>query len=143
MSGFVGELEVFLGFATSNSYTDTFKAVVVLLSAVGLLLTPIYLLSMLREMFYGAQSPELKLEVIRDAKPREVFITACLLIPVVGVGFYPKLLTQTYDVKTEQIAAHTRAVIPTIAQQPLPFFQTAAAPPLTRVSNSELLGIVK
>jgi NAD(P)H-quinone oxidoreductase subunit 4 len=143
MSGFVGELEVFLGFATSDSYTDTFKAVVVLLSAVGLLLTPIYLLSMLREMFYGAQSAELKLEVIRDAKPREVFITACLLIPVVGVGFYPKLLTQTYDVKTEQIAAHTRAVVSTIAQQPLPFFQTAAAPPLTRVGSRELLGIVK
>jgi NAD(P)H-quinone oxidoreductase subunit 4 len=35
MSGFVGELGVFLGFATSDSYTDTFKTVVVLLRQSG------------------------------------------------------------------------------------------------------------
>jgi NAD(P)H-quinone oxidoreductase subunit 4 len=142
MSGFVSELAVFLGFATSDSYTDTFKAVVVLLSAVGLILTPIYLLSMLREMFYGTQSADLEDAVLLDAKPREVFVTACLLLPILGIGLYPKLLTQTYDVKTVQIAAHARAAVSTVAHQPLNFSQTAAAPKLT-TAGTELLGVLK
>ncbi|MGA7935910.1 MAG: NAD(P)H-quinone oxidoreductase subunit 4 [Kovacikia sp.] len=144
MSGFVGELEVFLGFATSDSYTSMFKTVVVLLSAVGLILTPVYLLSMLREMFYGEENSDLKREIFGDAKPREIFIAACLLIPVVGIGFYPKLLTQTFDAKTEQIAAHSRAVVSTIAQQPIhSFSQVSAAPRLPDLSTNELLGILK
>ncbi|MHC5833098.1 MAG: NAD(P)H-quinone oxidoreductase subunit 4, partial [Nostoc sp.] len=78
MSGFVGELMVFLGIATSDVYSSSFKVVVVLLSAVGVILTPIYLLSMLRQVFYGEQSQELHLDaVISDVKPREIFITAC------------------------------------------------------------------
>ncbi|UBF26810.1 NAD(P)H-quinone oxidoreductase subunit 4 [Kovacikia minuta CCNUW1] len=144
MSGFAGELEVFLGLATSDSYTSTFKTVVVLLSAVGLILTPVYLLSMLREMFYGQEKLDLKHHPMWDAKPREVFITACLLIPVIGVGLYPKLLTQTYDAKTEQVAAHARAVVSTVAQQPVPVFsQISTAPQLPKVVSNELLGIVK
>lgn len=143
MSGFVGELAVFLGFATSDSYTDTFKFVVVLLSAVGLILTPIYLLSMLREMFYGTESDDLKGSVLLDAKPREVFITACLLIPIIGIGLYPKLLTQTYDVKTVQVAAHARSSVATIAHNPLsPLTRVSAAPKLN-APTSELLGLVK
>lgn len=42
MSGFVGELMVFIGIATSDVYSSSFKVVVVLLSAVGVILTPIY-----------------------------------------------------------------------------------------------------
>ena len=44
MSGFVGELTVFLGFTSSDAYTTPFKSVVVLLAAVGVILAPIYLL---------------------------------------------------------------------------------------------------
>ncbi|MEM9536089.1 MAG: NAD(P)H-quinone oxidoreductase subunit 4, partial [Cyanobacteria bacterium P01_E01_bin.45] len=36
----------------------------------------------------------------QDIKPRELAIAACLLVPIFGIGFYPKLATQTYDVKT-------------------------------------------
>ena len=118
MSGFVGELMVFLGIATSDVYSSSFKIVVVLLSAVGVILTPIYLLSMLREVFYGKQSEELHLDtIVLDIKPRELFITACLLIPIIGIGFYPKLATQMYDVKTVELAAHARQVLPVIAHQ--------------------------
>ena len=53
MSGFVAELMVFVGFATSDAYNPTFKVIVIFLMAVGVILTPIYLLSMLREIFYG------------------------------------------------------------------------------------------
>jgi len=144
MSGFVGELGVFLGFATSDSYTDTFKTVVVLLSAVGLIITPIYLLSMLREMFYGTESENYKGEALRDAKPREVFITVCLLLPVIGIGLYPKVLTQMYDVKTVEIASHLRSAVSTVAHQPLEILtQVSATPQFKPSATSELLGIVK
>lgn len=144
MSGFVGELGVFLGFATSDSYTSTFKVVVVLLSAVGLIITPIYLLSMLREMFYGQESSEFHGEFLMDAKPREIFITACLLLPVIGIGLYPKLLTQTYDVKTVEIASHVQSAASTVAHQPLEVFsRISEAPRFTRPATPELLGIVK
>ncbi|MGH2413486.1 MAG: NAD(P)H-quinone oxidoreductase subunit 4, partial [Brasilonema sp.] len=118
MSGFVGELMVFLGIVTSDVYSSSFKIVVVLLSAVGVILTPIYLLSMLREVFYGKQNEELVLDaVVLDVKPRELFITACLIIPIIGIGLYPKLATQAYDVKTMQVATHARQVLPVVARQ--------------------------
>ncbi|GAB1537910.1 hypothetical protein NUACC21_05650 [Scytonema sp. NUACC21] len=142
MSGFVGELMVFLGIATSDVYSSSFKVVVVLLSAVGVILTPIYLLSMLREVFYGKQSQELVLDaVVQDVKPRELFITACLLVPIIGIGFYPKLATQTYDVKTVAVAMHARQVLPVVAeQQPTSLYsQIFTAPTL---ADSEIPGLV-
>jgi len=118
MSGFVGELMVFLGFATSDVYSSSFKIVIIFLSAVGVILTPIYLLSMLRQVFYGDKNEELHLDaVVLDIKPRELFITACLLIPIIGIGFYPKMITQAYDVKTVEVAAHARQVLPVVARQ--------------------------
>lgn len=118
MSGFVGELMVFLGLATSDVYSSSFKIVVIFLSAVGVILTPIYLLSMLRQVFYGNQHKDLHLDaVVLDIKPRELFITACLLVPIIGIGFYPKMITQTYDVKTVEVAAHARQVLPVVARQ--------------------------
>jgi NAD(P)H-quinone oxidoreductase subunit 4 len=133
MSGFVGELMVFLGIGTSDVYSSSFKVVVIFLSAVGVILTPIYLLSMLRQVFYGKQSEELHLDtVVADVKPRELFITACLLLPIIGIGFYPKLVTETYDVKTVEVAAHARQVLPVVArQQPTSLYsQVFAAPTL-------------
>jgi NAD(P)H-quinone oxidoreductase subunit 4 len=116
MSGFVAELMVFVGFATSDAYNSQFKVVMVLLMAVGIILTPIYLLSMLREIFFGNENKELvEHEALIDAEPREVFIIACLLVPIIGVGCYPKLLTQIYDPTTVQLTAHLRDAVPTIA----------------------------
>ena len=53
MSGFVSEIAVFLGIATSDVYSVSFKVVITVLAAVGVILSPIYLLSMLRRIFYG------------------------------------------------------------------------------------------
>ncbi|HEY9847217.1 MAG TPA: NAD(P)H-quinone oxidoreductase subunit 4, partial [Candidatus Caenarcaniphilales bacterium] len=117
MSGFVAELMVFVGFSTSDAYSPTFKVVVVFLAAVGVILTPIYLLSMLREIFYGQENKELTAhEVLVDAEPREIFIVACLLVPIIGIGLYPKMLTQIYDTKTVQLLSRIRASVPTLAQ---------------------------
>ncbi|HHP7244397.1 MAG TPA: NAD(P)H-quinone oxidoreductase subunit 4 [Elainellaceae cyanobacterium] len=115
MSGFVGELEVFLGFASSNVYSTAFRAGITLLAAVGIVLTPIYLLSMLRQMFYGAENFKLSQLGLIDIRPRESFVALCLLIPIIGIGVYPKLVTQMYDVKTIAVSAQTRDAM-TIAQ---------------------------
>jgi NAD(P)H-quinone oxidoreductase subunit 4 len=120
MSGFVGELSIFLGIATSDVYSSIFKIVVTFLTAVGLILTPIYLLSMLRQVFYGENnlnSQVLQYKYDLDAQPREIFIVACLLIPIIAIGLYPKLATDTYDLKTIQVATKMRNALPTIAQQ--------------------------
>ncbi|MDZ8188481.1 MAG: NAD(P)H-quinone oxidoreductase subunit 4 [Nostoc sp. ChiSLP02] len=141
MSGFVGELMVFLGIASSDVYSSSFKVVVVLLSAVGVILTPIYLLSMLRQVFYGNQNKELHLDAaISDVQPRELFITACLLLPIIGIGFYPKLATQTYDVKTVEVAAHARQVLPVVAhQQPSSLYSRIFTAPTLASSQVETL----
>jgi NAD(P)H-quinone oxidoreductase subunit 4 len=118
MSGFVAEIMVFVGFSTSDAYELPFKLIVVILAAVGVILTPIYLLSMLRQIFYGPENQDLTShEVLVDAEPREVFIIACLLIPIIGIGFYPKLVTQIYDAKTLQLTARLRDAIPALVEQ--------------------------
>jgi NAD(P)H-quinone oxidoreductase subunit 4 len=145
MSGFVGELSVFLGVTTSDAYSSVFKVVVVLLAAVGLILTPIYLLSMLRQVFYGKNNSGLIIEkYMADAKPREIFITACLLVPIIGIGLYPKIATQTYDVKTVAVAAQVRNALPVMAQQrTLLYSATFKAPQLPTAEPQTLLGVVK
>jgi len=59
MSGFVSELMVFTGFVTDEVYTLPFRIVMASLAAIGVILTPIYLLSMLREIFFGKENPKL------------------------------------------------------------------------------------
>ena len=49
MSGFVSELMVFTGFVTDEVYTLPFRVVMASLAAIGVILTPIYLLSMLEK----------------------------------------------------------------------------------------------
>ncbi|MGQ9837459.1 MAG: NAD(P)H-quinone oxidoreductase subunit 4 [Cyanobacteriota bacterium] len=135
MSGFVGELTVFLGLTTSDVYTPAFKAGIALLAAVGIILTPIYLLSMLRQVFYGTQDPDLVVEsYLGDVRPREMAVALCLLLPIIGIGLYPRLATQTYDATAVAVASQVRSVLPTeIVQQPFLFFpvqpaQVAALP---------------
>lgn len=121
MSGFVAELMIFVGFSNSDAYNPTFKIIVVFLMAVGVILTPIYLLSMLREIFYGPENKELvSHEILVDAEPREVFIIACLLVPIIGIGLYPKILTQVYDATTIHLTARLRDSVPTLVNQAVP-----------------------
>jgi NAD(P)H-quinone oxidoreductase subunit 4 len=140
MSGFVAELMVFVGFVTSDAYNLQFKVVMTLVAAVGVILTPIYLLSMLREIFYGSENKALvEHEELVDAEPREVFIIACLLIPIIGVGLYPKLLTQIYDSTTTTLTAHLRDSVPTIAHKqadPVAMGKFQQAPKIVKAVNS-------
>jgi NAD(P)H-quinone oxidoreductase subunit 4 len=142
MSGFASEISVFVGVTTSDLYSSSFRIVTIFLSAVGLILTPVYLLSMLRQVFYNpGAAPTCNLTnpslsnsgndeavcfgtncvlpteaVFTDAKPREVFIAACFLVLIIGIGFYPKLATQMYDAKTVAVNAQLRQSYTQIAQ---------------------------
>jgi NAD(P)H-quinone oxidoreductase subunit 4 len=145
MSGFISELEVFVGVTTTDAYSAAFRVVTVGLAAVGLILTPIYLLSMLRQIFFGQDvNPACVLgdpgamKVVQggqeavcfgtdcvlpsessfgDAKPREIFIAACFIGLIITIGVYPKLVTQLYDVSTVAVNAQVRDAYSTIAQQ--------------------------
>lgn len=117
MSGFVAELMVFIGFATSDAYNTTFRVIVVFLAAIGVILTPIYLLSMLREMLYGPENKALEEhQHLIDAEPREIFIIACLLVPIIGIGCYPKIVTQIYDPTIASLTARLRQAVPSLVE---------------------------
>ncbi len=104
MSGFVSELMVFAGFVTDEVYSLPFRIVMAGLAAVGVILTPIYLLSMLREIFFGKENTKLVSETkLIDAEPREIYIIGCLLVPIIGIGLYPKLMTDSYGASVEAL----------------------------------------
>jgi len=106
MSGFVSELMIFVGLATDEAYTLPFRIVISGLAAIGVILTPVYLLSMLREIFYGKENVELASHThLVDAEPREIYIVGCLLVPIIGIGLYPRLLTDTYRASMEALVA--------------------------------------
>ncbi len=118
MSGFAAELMIFIGFATSDAYNSIFKIVVIILAAVGVILTPVYLLSMLKEILYGPENKNLTSHVkLVDAEPREVFIIGCLLIPIIGIGLYPKIVTQMYTATTDQLNTLLRNSAPTLIEK--------------------------
>jgi NAD(P)H-quinone oxidoreductase subunit 4 len=118
MSGFIAEITVFLGMATSDAYNVVFKAAIILLAAIGVVLAPIYLLSMLRRVFYG-EPGEVKPPSDRswDILPREAFVALCLLVPIVAIGLYPKLAIQTYSAKTVEVAAQVQTTLPNVPNQ--------------------------
>ncbi|MBE9215427.1 NAD(P)H-quinone oxidoreductase subunit 4 [Plectonema cf. radiosum LEGE 06105] len=141
MSGFISELSVLVGVSTSDIYSSTFCTVTVFLASVGIILTPIYLLDLLKQVFYGegkvvcdignAKFENLEAEgtacfgtdcalpdesIYRDASPREVFIAACFLVVIIGIGFYPKAAMQMYDVKTVAVNAQVRQSYTQISQ---------------------------
>jgi NAD(P)H-quinone oxidoreductase subunit 4 len=144
MSGFISELSVFVGITSSDIYSHPFRTLTVILAAVGLILTPIYLLSMLRQLFFvndasltceigdndNDSSAKVEQEAVcfgtncvlpadavySDAKPREVFIAACFLVLIIGIGMYPKLATQMYDAKTVALNAQARQSYVEISQ---------------------------
>jgi NAD(P)H-quinone oxidoreductase subunit 4 len=103
MSGFMAELLVFLGLIINNNYSLSFKIVITFLEGLGIILTPIYLLAMLRQMFYGYKIFEVPNWSFFDSGPREIFISICLFLPVVGIGFYPNFVLSIWASGVESI----------------------------------------
>nr|YP_010139939.1 NdhD [Rhodobryum laxelimbatum]QQK56238.1 NdhD [Rhodobryum laxelimbatum] len=99
MSGFLAEFSVFLGIIISNKYSFNFKILVTMIEAIGIILTPIYLLSMLRQMFYGYKVSKFFIFSNIDAGPRELFISICSIFPVIGIGIYPNSVLYLWNSK--------------------------------------------
>lgn len=100
-SGFVAEFMIFLSIVDNPNYSFVFRIIIITIQAIGIILTPIYLLSMLRQMFYGYKFSNVSIPYSRDAGPREIFISFCLLIPVICIGIYPNFVLSLWEYKTE------------------------------------------
>nr|YP_010290356.1 NADH-plastoquinone oxidoreductase subunit 4 [Anarthria humilis]ULQ64122.1 NADH-plastoquinone oxidoreductase subunit 4 [Anarthria humilis] len=89
MSGFVAELVVYFGLITSPKYILMPKMLITFGMGIGMILTPIYLLSMLRQMFYGYKLFNVPNFHFLDSGPRELFLSISIFLPVIGIGIYP------------------------------------------------------
>lgn len=98
LSGFLAEFLVFLGLLTTDQFTIEFRTATIFFTSIGVLLTPIYLLSMLRQVFYGTSTLAYK-----DLSPRELFIFSSFFLPILGIGIYPKLAIDMYESTTLSI----------------------------------------
>ena len=38
-----------------------------------------------------------------DAEPREIYIIGSLLVPIIGIGLYPRLMTDSYSASIEAL----------------------------------------
>jgi NAD(P)H-quinone oxidoreductase subunit 4 len=103
MSGFVSEITVFLGVTSNDAFTVPFRIIAVVLAAIGLVMTPMYLLSLCRRVFFGPRIPALA--VVGDMKPRELVIGLCLLVPTLTIGFWPRVAIDFYEASTTALAS--------------------------------------
>ncbi len=103
MSGFVSEITVFLGVTANDGFTVGFRVITIVLAAIGLVLTPMYLLSLCRRVFFGPRIPALA--ITGDMKPRELVIGLTLLVPTLAIGFWPRLAIDFYEATTNAISS--------------------------------------
>jgi NAD(P)H-quinone oxidoreductase subunit 4 len=170
MSGFASEVLVFIGITTSDIYSSNFRVVLVALAGVGLVLTPIYLLSMLRQLFYatgeapacmlgnaGSQNSDDQEAVcfgtscvlpseatFSDARPREMFIAASFLVLIVGIGLYPKLVTKVYDATTVALNTQMRDSYAQVAKaNPDLYAKGFMAPRIAKPEVASVSGMLK
>nr|YP_010947919.1 NADH-plastoquinone oxidoreductase subunit 4 [Stachys geobombycis]WMH22810.1 NADH-plastoquinone oxidoreductase subunit 4 [Stachys geobombycis] len=107
LSGFVAELIVFFGLITSPKYLLMTKLPITFVMAIGMILTPIYLLSMLRQMFYGYKILNGSDSYFLDSGPRELFLSVSIFLPVLGIGMYPDFVLSLSVEKVEVILSNS------------------------------------
>nr|AWH04376.1 NADH dehydrogenase subunit 4 [Gomphocarpus fruticosus subsp. fruticosus] len=107
MSGFVAELIVFFGIITSHNFFLVPKILITFVMAIGIILTPIYSLSMSRQMFYGYKLFNVPNSYFFDSGPRELFLSISLFFPVLGIGMYPDFVLSLSVDKVEVILSNS------------------------------------
>nr|AWI73046.1 NADH dehydrogenase subunit 4 [Lepiniopsis trilocularis] len=107
MSGFVAELIVFFGIISSHKYFLMPKILITFVMAIGMILTPIYSLSMSRQMFYGYKLFNVPNSYFFDSGPRELFLSISLFLPVLGIGMYPDFFLSLSVDKVEVILSNS------------------------------------
>ncbi|KAG8483340.1 hypothetical protein CXB51_022534 [Gossypium anomalum] len=79
------------------------KILITFVMAIGMILTPIYSLSMSRQMFYGYKLFNAPSSYFFDSGPRELFVSICIFLPVIGIGIYPDFVLSLSGEKVETI----------------------------------------
>jgi NAD(P)H-quinone oxidoreductase subunit 4 len=46
-----------------------------------------------------------------DAEPREIYVISCLLVPIIGIGLYPRLVTETYRASIETLVSRENTAL--------------------------------
>nr|WGO60523.1 NADH-plastoquinone oxidoreductase subunit 4 [Aneura pinguis]WGO60609.1 NADH-plastoquinone oxidoreductase subunit 4 [Aneura pinguis] len=103
MSGFIAELMILLGIVGNLNYSIVFRMIVITIQAIGIISTPIYSLSISRQMFHGYKSLKVSISYLMDAGPREIFVSTCLLLPVIGIGIYPNFVLFIWNNETAHL----------------------------------------
>ena len=106
MSGFVSELIVFFGIITSQKYLLMPKILITFVMAIGMILTPIYSLSMSRQMFFGYKLFNAPNSYFFDSGPRELFVLISIFLPVISIGIYPDFVLSLSVDKAEAILSN-------------------------------------
>jgi len=97
-SGFVGEFMVILAAVKFNFW-------VAFLAATTLIFGAAYTLWMVKRVFYGAVANS-HVADLKDINKREFLILAVLALMVLGLGVYPKLITDFTHVSAAQWMSH-------------------------------------
>jgi NAD(P)H-quinone oxidoreductase subunit 4 len=53
-----------------------------------------------------------------DAEPREIYVISCLLVPIIGIGLYPRLMTDTYRASIETLVGRENAGLARVSAPP-------------------------
>ena len=99
LGNFVGEFLVLLG---------TFQAypLVASLSAVAMILAPVYALIILQKGFYGKAKADKATDTtntIADFNARELLMMGMLIVALVVMGFFPRIITQVSGVSLDAL----------------------------------------
>jgi NAD(P)H-quinone oxidoreductase subunit 4 len=79
-----------------------------------------------------------------DARPREVFIAACFIVPIIAIGLYPKLATQVYDATTVAINTQLLESRAEVAQaNPNIYADFLKAPAIADLEINSTLGVIR
>jgi NAD(P)H-quinone oxidoreductase subunit 4 len=89
------------------------------LAAIGLVLTPVYLLSLCRRVFFGPRIPALA--STGDMRPRELLIGLTLLVPTLVIGFWPRVAIDFYEASTNALSTQLLAGVSVAAGRFTPF----------------------
>ncbi|CBI31111.3 unnamed protein product, partial [Vitis vinifera] len=79
------------------------KILITFVMAIGMILTPIYSLSMSRQMFYGYKLFNGPNSFFFFFGPRELFVLISIFLPVIGIGIYPDFVLSLSVDKVEAI----------------------------------------
>jgi NAD(P)H-quinone oxidoreductase subunit 4 len=74
---------------------------------------------MLREIFFGKENAELASHThLVDAEPREIYVISCLLVPIIGIGLYPRLATDSYRASIEALVQREQQALARVSDPP-------------------------